>query len=139
LIGRAGTFSGVSLRGLTVVPLAQGVELVPLGKNALRTLQIPSLPLTDEANESLPAALDQLCKDLSKTAELAYIEAESFGGAGMQAFALYRKGGLVEGPIVGEHAINDALKALGVESNVPEQDEFDVVGLGKHRGTDQWK
>lgn len=49
---------------------------------------IPFPPLTDEDNFELPQALSQLYIRLSTGGDLAYIEAEIFGGASVQAHVL---------------------------------------------------
>lgn len=138
LIGKAGAFSRASTASITVVPLPHGMELIPIGNEVQERLGIPFLPLTDEGHDSMPVVLDKLCKEFSANSKVAYIEAEFFGGDGTQAYALYEDGKLIEGPATDPWSINKALKALGVESNVHDTDEFDFVGLGKHRSTNQW-
>lgn len=138
LIGKAGTFSRASTASITVVPLPHGMELIPIENEVQERLGIPFLPLTDEGHDSMPVVLDKLCKEFSTNSKMAYIEAEFFGGDGKQAYALYDDGKLIEGPATEQWAINKALKALGVESNDPDKDEFDFIGLGKYRSTDRW-
>ena len=77
---------------------------------------------------------------------IGYLEAEYFGGMGMQWAALWSGGSLVAGPHVladGEpfppagSPISRVLAELGVERG-DHFDEFDAVGLLRHRDTDGW-
>jgi hypothetical protein len=82
------------------------------------------------------ARIAKLRRALSLQGRAAYLEAEFFGGDGMQAAILAENGGIVPGPfIIG--AINAALSFLGVIS-AADADEFQAVGLDQHRMTDQW-
>lgn len=51
-----------SLRRVT---LPGGVDMVPIGKAALKAHDFPFLPLTDEGNDGLPLAIAKLCEHLS--------------------------------------------------------------------------
>ena len=84
-----------------------------------------------------PPALLKLCEDLSKRETIAYVEAEIFGGAGTQAYIIFSKGKQIGLPVVSDDAINQALRLLGV-SKAGAVDEFEAVGLGRYRSTDEW-
>jgi hypothetical protein len=120
-----------------VIPLDNGVEIVPIGSTTRKLYGIPFLPLTDEGSEKLPVGLLELCSTLGSQRPVAYIEAEFFGGSGAQAHVLISQNGAGAGINVSHDAINDALAWLGV---LPRdgKDRFDTVGLGKHRETDRW-
>lgn len=111
--------------------------MVPLSTEILKLYGISFCPFTDEGKEKTPPQLLKLCEGLSKHGLVAYIEAEFFGGAGAQAHALFLEGKAIGQVVVAEHAINEALRSLGVEKGVA-RDEFEAVGLGRHRDTDQW-
>jgi hypothetical protein len=68
---------------------------------------------------------------------LAYVEAEFFGGDGIKGCAVFKNGETVLGPVVGDTAINEALFMLGA-SKLTSGEEFDAVGLNRHRNTDAW-
>lgn len=68
---------------------------------------------------------------------LAYVEARFYAGVGTQSSVGWRDGALRHGPVAASDAINQALRFLGVESE-DGKDEFDTVGLGRHRLTDMW-
>ena len=68
-----------------------------------------------------------------------YFETDYFGGAGCQGAAVFRSGATVFGPKSAEHGpINEALSLLGVRCVAPAHDEFETVGLHRHRRTDDW-
>lgn len=137
IITKAGALSEPLPDSLRRVALPGGVDMVPIGKAALKAHAFPFLPLTDEGNEGFPAEIAKLCERLSTECLLAYVEAEFFGGAGAQAHALFSAGKMVGPVVVSDVAINDALRHLDVQKGEV-TDEFDVVGLGQHRNTDDW-
>ncbi len=119
------------------VSLPGSLHLLPLGNDAAKFHGVPLLPFTDEGETTTPSALAKLCEDLSQNRTIAYIEAEIFGGSGTQACVIFSSGVQVGQPIVADDAINQALRSLGV-SKGNAIDEFEAVGLGLHRDTDQW-
>lgn len=113
------------------------------------------LPLTDSLLSEIDA-LDPRPEELRGTEEhrlspritrraaessaqgaLAYLGAEFFGGVGEQWAVVCREGKVVDGPLSALDAINRALRVLGVR-RAEGSDEFDTVGLGRHRRTDDW-
>jgi hypothetical protein len=131
------TFSADPSNGLAVIRLDNGVEIVPIGSTTRKLYNIPFLPLTDKGSEELPAVLLELYSTLGPKLPAAYIEAEFFGGSGVQAHVLISQHGAGVGVDVSDDAINDALAWLGVQPR-DGKDRFDTVGLGKHRETDGW-
>jgi hypothetical protein len=124
------------LRGMHSVALPQDRILVPLHKGLRTARGIPLLPFTDEGCSSAPASLEELCRELSAWGKVAYLEAEFFGGTGMQAALIADRGAL--GVLdVSSHAINAALAVIGVTKG-DAFDEFDALHLGDARDTDDW-
>jgi hypothetical protein len=80
---------------------------------------------------------------------LAYVETEYFGGRGFQGAVVWANGQLIFGPALTgdredfqtdnlpDNAINIALRILGVLKG-NSHDEFDAIGLGKHRNNEGW-
>ena len=68
---------------------------------------------------------------------LAYVEAEYFGGQGGQSAIIWKNGKRDSEFIRDSQSINKVLKSFGViaEAN---KDEFDTVGLSRHRHTRDW-
>lgn len=125
------------LDALRVISLSGGIEMIPLGDEVRKRFRIAFLPLTDDGAAVLPDELITLCSELSRSGSLAYVEAEVFGGAGTQAYAMFENGCAVGAPSLGEDAINRALRKIG-DVAPPGLDEFDYIGLGKHRDTEGW-
>jgi hypothetical protein len=108
--------------------------------------QISLIPLTDELLEaagvrdavsSLPPKLESWARRESQRGCVGYIAAEYFGGSGGQFSIVWSGGEIVLGPLRQPDAINQALRWLGV-SPIDGQDEFDTIGLGRHRHTHEW-
>lgn len=137
IVAPRGVYPAELPAGLALLQLKDDVQMIPIGTMARKHYGIPFLPLTDEGSVELPAALQALCTQLSAGGNLAYIEAEIFGGAGMQAHVLVGKGGNAGAVVVADDAINAALRLLGVRPG-SHQDEFESVGLAKFRETDAW-
>lgn len=139
-----------ALRGTRPIRLDRGLALVPLPRETLIELGEPDeQPYALLDGESLPEGLVSLLKESSVQGAVAYVEAEFFGGTGQQGSAVWEHGSLALGPIVDpadtepapplrECAINRALRHLGIDVDPRAVDEFDTVGLGRHRDTDDW-
>ncbi|WP_424185371.1 hypothetical protein ACOBQX_26230 [Actinokineospora sp. G85] len=93
-----------------------------------------------------PAGFDDALAACSTTGPVAYVEAEFFGGPGTQSAQVWDGGKVVLGPLhlaEGEPSpaegspISQALRRLGVTKG-DHFDEFDAVGLGRHRDTEDW-
>ena len=149
-IARQTTFDGVVEPTLAVVDLPQQFVLVPL-TDELRD----SFPLGTTCYDSfykLNSELGVWANELSRAGAIAYLEAELFGGTGTHAAVVWDSGKVAFGPLQTEvrwdgqkiiapplrdNAFNQALRFLGVilgDAN----DEFDALGLGRHRGTEKW-
>ena len=129
---------GRSEDGFDYVELNGGLMMLLLISDLRTRLGIPDLPLADQPDQpGVPEPLAALCRKLSQRGLVAYLEPEFWCGQGMQAHALFRAGAGLGFPVVAEHAINQALRQFGVRPGV-HRDEFDAVGLGRHRETDQW-
>lgn len=119
------------------------------------------VPYTDSANnrflgrhgerlhpfDRLGSTVSTLLANASRGGPLAYLEAEYFGGAGEQHAAVWDGGTLAWGPMSIRFqqpippqgtAISQALRRIGVTSDDASQDEFDVVGLRRHRHLEDW-
>jgi len=114
---------------LAVIPLLD--EMV----DATEWPEPGELPALDHADLLLPGVHRWLL-DASKDRLIGYIEAEYWAGIGAQHAWGWRNGQQVYP--VGAHAdVNGLLALLGVVRNPPD-DEWDTVGLGRHRHTEDW-
>ena len=133
-----------------VVPLADEIELIPVTYALLEegsgTREVDPFPLLSGA--APPPWLTEQLRQASHHGRVAYVEAEFFGGEGVQAAIGWENGEIALGPMVEEDddlpppleqgAINQALRWLGVRVARGRIDEFETVGLGRHRETDDW-
>lgn len=134
-------------RHAVLFPLTRELALLPItdefaneAKDYGLTANIPvELPLS-----SLSPGLVQLAKELSRSTSVAYISTYYFSGHGGQDAVVWENGELVFGPMTKPYneewpnsAISKALRKLGVLAKGGE-DEFDTVGLGRHRETHRW-
>lgn len=102
--------------------------------------------------ERLSPGLVNWLKSLSTGGSIAYVEAEFFGGAGAHCAVVWKEQRVIFGPLMTkwgytddalkvssgtEMAINKALRLLGVAAG-GQSDEFDAVGLGRCRHTENW-
>ena len=130
----------------TVVAEQPGAALIGLPQG------IAMMPMTDEVFDAvnagadeglgfwkLPAGYPGKLSAWSVAGPVGYAEAEFFGGAGGQRAALWVAGRLAWGPVSeGEGSpISLLLRKLGVTRGT-HHDEFDALGLGRHRDTEDW-
>ncbi|MEU8951735.1 hypothetical protein [Streptomyces sp. NPDC048489] len=131
--------------GARVVPLGQGLSLMPMTDEVFDGV-------TDGSDGEglgfwkLPGGFETRLAQWSSTGPVAYVEAEYFGGAGEQRAAVWDDGSLALGPL-GEpekkrfsravSPISQALRWLGARKSLGE-DEFEAVGLDRHRNSDDW-
>lgn len=144
-----------------VIGTAQPIDELRLRLGTVRIVALPQsmwlLPVTTEvlraagAGENIrglrdaTTALVRVLEAASTGGPLVYVETEYFGGAGHQAAMVVRDGQCAsmastdeEAPI-GDDAkpISTALRTIGVERGAA-YDEFDAIGLGRFRSTEQW-
>ena len=128
--------------GIRVIDLQGDLGMVPLSEPLLREVQERwpgAVGSTHVAGvfEFLTPPVENWVRALSKGSAIAYIETEYFGGEGFERSAIFRDSNVVLGPLDGAGAVNGALRALGIVAK-PGQEEFDVVGLGRHRSLEEW-
>ncbi|MEV7420019.1 hypothetical protein [Streptomyces sp. NPDC089919] len=131
--------------GARLAPLRQGLSLMPMTDEL-------HAALTDGGTEDdlgfwrLPGGFAATLARWSATGPVAYVEAEYFGGLGEQRAAVWEAGRLVLGPleepeqrtyVLAVSPVSLALRRLGAQ-RASGGDEFDAVGMGRHRRTDDW-
>jgi len=137
-------------RTAIVIPLSQRFGMLPITEQFYD--ELPNLDNPDKTDDRflyLGPKLHQLGKAFSVKAPLAYVETEYFGGWGYQGAVVWANGQIIFGPAVTgdeddfqmddlpDRAINIALRKLGVLKG-DGHDEFDAIGLGKHRDNEGW-
>jgi hypothetical protein len=121
-------------------PLSQGVSLIPLISELVAELGGTYPAGVAYPFDDLPAMLlctTEWAEQISRSALVAFLQAEFFGGWGDQAAIGWQDGRLVFGPVQARDAINQALRWLGVVRG-DEADEFDARQLGRCRSTKDW-
>ncbi|MER6375311.1 hypothetical protein ABT255_44800 [Streptomyces mirabilis] len=131
--------------GARVAPLRQGLSLMPMTEEVFDAV-------TDGSTAGalrfwrLPGGFERLLAQWSAAGPVAYVEAEYFGGVGEQRAAVWADGALAVGPLDAPakkwfsraaSPISQALRQLGVKSSLG-GDEFEAVGLDRHRNNDGW-
>jgi hypothetical protein len=135
-----------AMKGARLVSLGRDLALLPMTRTLTEALTTSDpVPRTDESWK-VPAGLGQTLAVWSAHASMAYVEAEFFGGAGEQHAQVWDNGAVVLGPLhLGENEqsppagtpISQVLRRLGVTKG-NHHDEFDAIGLGRCRNTEDW-
>jgi hypothetical protein len=131
-----------------IIRLPQDIIMIPMVGRLLQELEIkyqggtkvtePDIqqfsPSIHHDFERLIIGVDKFARYLSQHGMIAYVEATFTGGYGGHATMLWENG-----KVVGSRGddINLVLRKLGVIAT-RDSDEFDTVGLGRHRTTKQW-
>jgi hypothetical protein len=134
----------------TAAKLPQGYGLLPITSPVLDHLGDNDVWPFGEVFWFLSSGLDALARRISLAGDIAYLEADIFGGTGTQAIVLWRDGEVCLGPVTTEFTatapdpsssrqwpFNQALCELGVDRG-DAFDEFDALGLGRWRHTEDW-
>jgi hypothetical protein len=134
IVGRGLKAHGSDFRNARVVSLERGVLMIPVTDLLHEEIGRGG---ESERFEKLSPGVEEWVRRISRDSPAAYIEAEFFGGDGGQSAVVWSEGARVLGPIHDQHAINQALRILGVRPDGV-HDEFDAVDLGRNRDTDDW-
>ncbi|MET8627723.1 hypothetical protein ABZW30_28925 [Kitasatospora sp. NPDC004669] len=143
------TVAAAEVPAARVVPLAQGLALIPVTSAVLAALQGDAAVSKVGGGAGFGWHSDGFELRLaawSKAGPIACVEAEYFGGSGTQRAAVWENGRVVLGPLTsGEFEtvpegtpISRALRRLGAHVAAGRVDEFDAVGLAAHRSTGGW-
>jgi hypothetical protein len=128
-----------------IVALGQHVSLLPMTDALHDAATVAGAPELDGFWKA-PAGFSSTLAACSAKGPVAYVEAEFFGGVGTQSAQVWDRGKVVLGPLhtaedtpdpVAGSPISQALRQLGVARG-DHFDEFDAVGLGRHRRTNDW-
>lgn len=149
------TGAAAPIPGARVRPLAAGLGLLPSSDaffDHVTRGDASPVPPEFEAFSLLSQPLIDWATRLSREGPVAYVETDFFGGVGTQAAVVWAGGRILLSPLDSSHAwedgrvvrhgtqggaVNAALRALGVVASPP-KDEFEAVGLGDYRGTEDW-
>ncbi|MFE7526993.1 hypothetical protein ACFU7Y_14840 [Kitasatospora sp. NPDC057542] len=144
------TVAAAEVPAARVVPLAQGLALIPVTSAVRAALQGDGSVRKPGGGAGFGWHSDGFELRLaawSKAGPIACVEAEYFGGSGTQRAAVWTDGRVVLGPLtIGEFEpapaegtpISRALRQVGARTEEGRADEFESVGLGRHRSTGGW-
>jgi len=147
LVGLSSIFEGLEIRlpSVIVCPLVQGFSLVPITGLVANELGAFEPTQADSIAPDMPTGLASLAVALSSTGPVAYISTEFFGGQGEQDAVVWEGGHLAltlsdatdKTLKWTDSPVSRALRSIGVVADAG-KDEFDTVGLGRHRSTECW-
>jgi hypothetical protein len=130
-----------------VCSLAQGFSLLPITDALEKELVVYQPGAKDVLTNPLrylSDGLQALAAEISHRTPVAYISTYYFGGQGGQDAVVWDKGSVRFSPSTKGYSqgwpnspISQALRMIGVVAEGG-QDEFDSLGLGKHRKTHKW-
>jgi hypothetical protein len=136
-----------ALKGAVTCPLTQGLALLPLTDEFVEALAVArpqKAPLAKPPGETIGDAVAALALEISQATPVVYIITGYFGGQGGQDAFVWHKGSLTFSPATPGYdqvwpnsPISQALRTIGVVAQAG-LDEFDTVGLGRHRHTLRW-
>ncbi|MEU4522154.1 hypothetical protein AB0F52_25980 [Amycolatopsis sp. NPDC024027] len=128
-----------------IVPLTQRLCLLPMTDALFDAVTVAGAPTLD-AFWKAPTGFGRALAACSAGGPITYVEADYFGGSGTQSAQVWDGGQVALGPLhlaTGKpipaegSPISRALRRLGVIKG-KYFDEFDAVGLGRHRETGDW-
>jgi hypothetical protein len=127
-----------------ICPLCQGFALIPITDSFAAELKLSMREAHAPVVPEMAPGLGILALRISDSAAVAYISTEYFGGHGGQDAVAWSKGDVIFSPESEGYdgswpnsPISQALRAIGVVAHNG-QDEFDTLGLGRHRETHRW-
>jgi hypothetical protein len=134
-----------SLEVAHIVPLGQHLSLLPMTDVLFDAITVAGAAELDGFWKA-PAGFGSTLAACSAKGPVAYVEADYFGGTGTQSAQVWDNGKVVLGPLrlaekepspAAGSPISQALRQLGATRG-DHFDEFDAVGLGRHRDTERW-
>lgn len=134
-----------SVQDAHVVPLGQHLSILPMANALFDAITVVGAPELDGFLKA-PAGFGCALTACSSLGPVAYVEAEYFGGTGTQFVQVWDARKVVLSPMqladrgpeqFGSSPISQALRRLGAVKG-DHIDEFDAVGLGRHRDTNDW-
>lgn len=121
-----------------LMDISDGLAMLPLPTNALAWINKDDDDVfIVKGYDSLSVKLYSILISFSKIGKIGYIEAEYFGGDGGQSSILFSESEPILEKVNTVGAINSLLSSLGIVPE-PGKDEFDTVGFGKNRRTEDW-
>jgi hypothetical protein len=140
--------------GLRVVPMSAGFTMLPVTSEVVSRLD-PGVIGDDRipGNWVMRQPVAALARSMSHDRRVLYMFSETAGGPGTREAIAWHEGKLLYGPsgtcdieadfepgyhlAPHDNAVNAGLRAIGVNAALG-RDEYEAVGLNKHRMTEDW-
>jgi len=119
-----------------LIYLGQGISLIPMTESVFD--QINQDKISENIFEYLTTNVEiEVLKRIGDR-EIAYIEAEYFGGEGGQVGIIWKDGHRYKIFPYGQDVINEVLRLFKVKKGLFKTDEFETLNLNKHRNSRDW-
>lgn len=119
------------------IEIGQGLDLVPMTEDLFDQVNNFVVSNSVDKFEYLTDNIETKVLQLIGDKKIAYVEAEYFGGQGGQIAIIWGNHKRQHLFPYGQDCINKVLKDFDVQTKSG-NDEFDTVGLGRHRNTIDW-
>lgn len=138
-IGQVENLGSVTARfkNAKLISLTQQIALIPMTGDLFNEINGYRANNNIDGYEYLTTNIELEILKTIHTGLIAYIEVEYFGGIGVQNGILWKNGKRKlehSGP---KDAVNSILQQFGITRS-KSRDEFDTVGLNRHRYTEDW-
>ncbi|MBA4054882.1 MAG: hypothetical protein C0490_09235 [Marivirga sp.] len=120
-----------------VVPLTDETALIPMTSVLFDEMNNGDASPAIGKFELLTIGIENTILKLFNNTKIAYVEADYFGGMGVQSGIVWWEGKRVFEKELQGDVINEILRYFGVVK-ISSMDEFDSVRLGRFRSTDRW-
>jgi len=121
-----------------VVSLTTDIALIPMSENLFNEINNYRGENAIRKWEFLTTDVEDVILALIGNDKLSYVEIEYFGGEGGQSGIIWKDGKRIFEIEFQQEVVNAILREFGVEKEEKMRDEFDTVGLGRHRNTEDW-
>lgn len=119
------------------IPLEQGFAMIPLDEALIDRIDATPKATPISGLIYLTETLEEKILGMLGEAKFAYLESEFFGGSGGHQGILWEAGKRILKVSESYSGANRILRELGVR-RTSQLDEFDCMGLGRHRSVDEW-
>ena len=121
----------------TIVDVGQGMFIIPMTETLYDDINKLKVSPGFDNLTYMTKNVEDIILETIDGRQLAYIEAEYLGGQGGQSAILWQEGRRFKLFEFGQGVINTILRHFGIRAK-PSFDEFDTIGLGRHRNTEEW-
>jgi hypothetical protein len=125
-------------KSASVVSLTTDIALIPMTEDLFNEMNNSRTENGIGKWEFLTTDVENAILTLIGNEKLSYVEVEYFGGEGGQSGIIWKDRKRIFEAEFQQETVNEILRQLGVVKDKKMSDEFDTVGLGRHRNTVDW-